>query len=89
MHSRHRQLVCIQLPKGVPAVAVDDKLQVNPADTLEADDHKRVYGHQGAGMSRKVMEFRAEAHEAVLVLRKAQGSAPAQSVRAIKAVRCG
>ena len=46
---RHRQLREVELAEGQRAVGVDDRLHVDPADTLDRPDEVRVLADQIAG----------------------------------------
>lgn len=66
MHGRKRQLVGVEPAPRIAGIAIDDRLHVDLADTLESADKEGVHSHKVAGMLRFNMpfpEFRAESFQ--------------------------
>lgn len=57
MYGRDRQLAGVEPAPGIAAVAVNDRLEVDFADTLQRTDEEGIDGHQVTGVARLDMPF--------------------------------
>src|SRR5512146_1835442 len=63
MHGRYRQFRGVKPAPGVAGIAVDNRLQIHLADTLQGADKERIHGHQITrmpGFDMSLSKLRAE-----------------------------